>query len=63
MAIEEPSVIAAASGAAKTIKKFTAVAPEKNMITSQIAVTNIPESKMDDAITNVMTVAKKSNLH
>ncbi|CAG8502827.1 4459_t:CDS:2 [Paraglomus brasilianum] len=55
MAIEEPSVIAAASGAAKTIKKFTAVAPEKNMITSQIAVTNIPESKMDDAITNIQT--------
>ncbi|CAJ0757834.1 18102_t:CDS:2, partial [Entrophospora sp. SA101] len=53
MSIEEPSVIAAVSGAAKTIssyKGFTAIAPERNMIIAQVALLDIPEDSMNLSI-------------
>ncbi|CAG8640561.1 14344_t:CDS:2 [Dentiscutata heterogama] len=56
MAIEEPSVIAAVSGAAKTIssfKGFTAVAPERNSIIAQVVLLDIPQNSMNLAVNKV----------
>jgi len=53
MAIEEPSVIAAVSGAAKTLAShggFIASAPERNIIFAQIALLDIVEEEMDRAV-------------
>nr|CAG8509046.1 1824_t:CDS:10 [Entrophospora candida] len=57
MSIEEPSVIAAVSGAAKTIssyKGFTAIAPERNMIIAQVALLDIPEDSMNLSIKKLL---------
>ncbi|CAG8773315.1 1266_t:CDS:2 [Gigaspora margarita] len=53
MAVEEPSVIAAVSGAAKTIssyKGFTAVAPERNSIIAQVVLLDIPQNSLNLAV-------------
>ncbi|KAG0343456.1 hypothetical protein BG004_005292, partial [Podila humilis] len=53
MAIEEPSVIAAVSSAAKTIsgyKGFQAWAPERNMIVAQVQLLDILDSAMDQVV-------------
>lgn len=46
MAIEEPSVVAAVSGAAKTISQhgggFAVSSPERNMITAQVVLLDVP---------------------
>ncbi|KAF9357548.1 hypothetical protein BGX26_003562 [Mortierella sp. AD094] len=50
MSIEEPSVVAAVSSAAKTISTyhgFQAWAPERNMIVAQVQLVDIPDSRMD----------------
>ncbi|KAI1318619.1 hypothetical protein EDD11_006120 [Mortierella claussenii] len=50
MAIEEPSVVAAVSSAAKTISAyqgFKAWAPERNMIVAQVQLLDIMDSEMD----------------
>ncbi|KAF9146756.1 hypothetical protein BGX30_009538 [Mortierella sp. GBA39] len=50
MAIEEPSVIAAVSSAAKTISTyqgFQATAPERNMIIAQVQLLDIKDADMD----------------
>ncbi|KAF9147127.1 hypothetical protein BG015_011286 [Linnemannia schmuckeri] len=50
MAIEEPSVIAAVSSAAKTISSFQgfqATAPERNMIVAQVQLLDIKDADMD----------------
>ncbi|KAF9929962.1 hypothetical protein FBU30_001052 [Linnemannia zychae] len=50
MVIEEPSVIAAVSSAAKTISAyqgFQATAPERNMIVAQVQLLDIKDSDMD----------------
>jgi len=57
MSIEEPSVIAAVSGAAKTIssyKGFTAISPERNMIIAQVALLDIPEDSMNLSIKKLL---------
>ncbi|KAG0252991.1 hypothetical protein BG011_006620 [Mortierella polycephala] len=56
MAIEEPSVIAAVSSAAKTISTyqgFQAWAPERNMIVAQVQILDIPDSEMDRVTTKL----------
>ncbi|KAJ3021262.1 hypothetical protein HKX48_008891 [Thoreauomyces humboldtii] len=62
MCVEEPSVVAAASGAAKTISAFgggfTASTSERNIIYAQIQVLGIPESEFDDAMEQV-TIRKE----
>ncbi|KAF9291574.1 hypothetical protein BGZ74_000347 [Mortierella antarctica] len=53
MAIEEPSVIAAVSSAAKTISSyqgFQAWAPERNMIVAQVQLLDIADSCMDRVV-------------
>lgn len=53
MAIEEPSVVAAVSSAAKTISSyqgFQAWAPERNMIIAQVQLLDILDSKMDQVV-------------
>ncbi|KAG0089578.1 hypothetical protein BGZ93_004971 [Podila epicladia] len=53
MAIEEPSVIAAVSSAAKTISSyhgFQAWAPERNMIVAQVQLLDIADSSMDRVV-------------
>ena len=57
MAIEEPSVVAAVSSAAKTISTyqgFQAWAPERNMIVAQVQLLDILDESMD-AILNKMS--------
>ncbi|KAF9172287.1 hypothetical protein BGX20_005963 [Mortierella sp. AD010] len=56
MSIEEPSVVAAVSSAAKTIATyhgFQAWAPERNMIVAQVQLVDIPDSKMDHVMTKM----------
>ncbi|KAF9581300.1 hypothetical protein BGW38_001733 [Lunasporangiospora selenospora] len=56
MAIEEPSVVAAVSSAAKTIASyqgFRAWAPERNMIIAQVQLLDILDSEMDQALTQM----------
>ncbi|KAF9180056.1 hypothetical protein BGZ51_006463 [Haplosporangium sp. Z 767] len=56
MAIEEPSVIAAVSSAAKTISTyqgFQAWAPERNMIVAQVQILDIPDNDMDRVMTKL----------
>ncbi|KAG0028052.1 hypothetical protein BGZ81_005056, partial [Podila clonocystis] len=53
MAIEEPSVIAAVSSAAKTISSyqgFQAWAPERNMIIAQVQLLDITDINMDQVV-------------
>lgn len=53
MAIEEPSVIAAVSSAAKTIasyKGFQAWAPERNMIVAQVQLLDIADKDMNQVV-------------
>ncbi|KAG0055883.1 hypothetical protein BGZ83_007172 [Gryganskiella cystojenkinii] len=53
MAIEEPSVIAAVSSAAKTISTyqgFQAWAPERNMIVAQVQLLDIRDEHMDEVM-------------
>ncbi|KAF9908305.1 hypothetical protein EC991_009949 [Linnemannia zychae] len=53
MAIEEPSVIAAVSSAAKTISTyqgFQATAPERNMIIAQVQLLDIKDADMDRVV-------------
>ncbi|KAF9214297.1 hypothetical protein BGZ59_003975 [Podila verticillata] len=53
MAIEEPSVIAAVSSAAKTIssyKGFQAWAPERNMVVAQVQLLDIADGDMDQVV-------------
>ncbi|KAL7753252.1 hypothetical protein RI367_001027 [Sorochytrium milnesiophthora] len=64
MAVEEPSVVAAVSGAAKTIcgasvddVGFTASASERNMITAQILLLDIADSDLD-AVQSSLTNSK-----
>ncbi|CAG8804617.1 36914_t:CDS:2, partial [Racocetra persica] len=57
MAIEEASVIAAVSGAAKTIssyKGFTAVAPKRNSIIAQIVLLDIPQNSMSHVVNKLL---------
>jgi hypothetical protein len=54
MVVEEPSVVAAVSGAAKTISAaggFTATSSERNIIFSQVQLVDVPD--MERAIENV----------
>ncbi|KAF9541392.1 hypothetical protein EC957_003122 [Mortierella hygrophila] len=56
MAIEEPSVIAAVSSAAKTISTyqgFQATAPERNMIIAQVQLLDIKDTDMDRVMTKM----------
>ncbi|KAG0311335.1 hypothetical protein BGZ99_010261, partial [Dissophora globulifera] len=56
MAIEEPSVVAAVSSAAKTIstyKGFQAWAPERNMIVAQVQLLDILDSRMDQVVSKL----------
>ncbi|KAF9119905.1 hypothetical protein BGW39_011812 [Mortierella sp. 14UC] len=56
MAIEEPSVIAAVSSAAKTISTyqgFQATAPERNMIIAQVQLLDIKDVDMDRVMTKM----------
>jgi degradative hydroxymethylglutaryl-CoA reductase len=56
MVIEEPSVVAAVSGAAKLISQcggFNCVVPEKNIIYSQIQLLDIPDDDIDRMIEKV----------
>ncbi|KAF9995766.1 hypothetical protein BGZ65_008598 [Modicella reniformis] len=57
MAIEEPSVVAAVSSAAKTISSyqgFQAWAPERNMIIAQVQLLDILDSEMDQTVTKML---------
>lgn len=57
MCVEEPSVVAAASGAAKTISTygggFTATTTERNIIYAQIQVMEIDDDRITQAIEQV----------
>ncbi|CAO3563357.1 unnamed protein product [Mortierella alpina] len=57
MVIEEPSVIAAVSSAAKTISTyqgFQACAPERNMIVAQVQLLDIPDTNMDRVVAKML---------
>jgi hydroxymethylglutaryl-CoA reductase len=59
MAIEEPSVIAGVSGAAKTISAyngFKAIAAERNTIMAQVCLLDISQENMDLAVNKVYTL-------
>ncbi|KAF9108847.1 hypothetical protein BGX27_008198 [Mortierella sp. AM989] len=61
MSIEEPSVVAAVSSAAKTIATyhgFQASAPERNMIVAQVQLVDIPDSKMDGVMAKMQEQEK-----
>ncbi|KAF9952201.1 hypothetical protein BGZ72_006445 [Mortierella alpina] len=61
MAIEEPSVIAAVSSAAKTISTyqgFHACAPERNMIVAQVQLLDILDSNMDRIVAKMQDQEK-----
>ncbi|KAF9284903.1 hypothetical protein BGZ68_004326 [Mortierella alpina] len=61
MAIEEPSVIAAVSSAAKTISTyqgFQAYAPERNMIVAQVQLLDIPDTNMDRVVAKMLDQEK-----
>ncbi|KAF9982505.1 hypothetical protein BGZ75_006111 [Mortierella antarctica] len=61
MAIEEPSVIAAVSSAAKTISTyqgFQACAPERNMIVAQVQLLDIPDTNMDRVVAKMLDQEK-----
>ncbi|KAF9565012.1 hypothetical protein EC968_004272 [Mortierella alpina] len=61
MAIEEPSVIAAVSSAAKTISTyqgFHACAPERNMIVAQVQLLDIPDTNMDRVVAKMLDQEK-----
>ena len=56
MAIEEPSVIAAVSGAAKTISAyngFKAIAAERNTIVAQVCLLDVLQENMNLAVDKV----------
>ncbi|KAG0284202.1 hypothetical protein BGZ97_008266, partial [Linnemannia gamsii] len=68
MAIEEPSVIAAVSSAAKTISTyqgFRATAPERNMIIAQVQLLDIKDADMDGVMTKMqeqeMAIQEEAN--
>ncbi|KAF8974141.1 hypothetical protein BGZ46_009732 [Entomortierella lignicola] len=68
MSIEEPSVVAAVSSAAKTISTyngFQAWAPERNMIVAQVQLVDIPDNKMDLVMTKMQeherTILEEAN--
>ena len=59
MAIEEPSVVAGVSGAAKTISAydgFKAVSSERNTIVAQVCLLDIPQENMEFAVDKVSTL-------
>ncbi|KAG0202007.1 hypothetical protein BGX28_005324 [Mortierella sp. GBA30] len=61
MAIEEPSVVAAVSSAAKTIsayRGFEASAPERNMIVAQVQLLDIVDSDMDRVVSKMQEQEK-----
>ncbi len=59
MAVEEPSVIAAVSGAAKSICKVTGFqtsVPERNIVYAQIQLNDLNERALDTAVLKVVLV-------
>ncbi|KAF8927416.1 hypothetical protein BGZ58_010403 [Dissophora ornata] len=61
MAIEEPSVVAAVSSAAKTISTyqgFQAWAPERNMIVAQVQLLDIMDTEMDRVMSKLQEQEK-----